>query len=84
MAGRISVGLQDLNLYTDSYPNQTLDLSRRELTQVPRELSDSKDLEVSQLCTTCMFRSDLGMSLQSDDSLPAHVCVARGKVCSLG
>lgn len=45
--GRISLGLQDLRIFANSYPTQTLDLSRRELTQVPQDLPDCKDLEVS-------------------------------------
>ena len=40
----VSSGLQDLKL---SKPRQTLDLSRRQLTEVPSELPDCRDLEVS-------------------------------------
>lgn len=45
----ISIGLQDLKIFANSCPSQTLDLSRRELTEVPSKLGDCNDLEVSAL-----------------------------------
>ena len=42
-----ALGLQDLRIFAQSYPSQTLDLSRKGLTQVPKELPDCDHLEVS-------------------------------------
>ncbi len=48
-SGGISIGLRDLSIFDNFEPSQTLDLSRRELTQVPEELVDSKDLQVQEM-----------------------------------
>lgn len=44
-----ALGLQNLRISARPYSPQTLDFSRKGLTQVPKELPDCKNLEVSVL-----------------------------------